>query len=564
MKNVNGRLIKNKGVDDAIVSGAKIKTLEGDEAMAYAEECLKSSGARPGKSKPAILESKNIKKMADEAIKALAGAANVYQRSGSLVHIVKDSKQLAQGIQRPNAPRIELLPLPSLTEKLSDRIDWQKVTDKGLVPTFPNDKAVAAIHARGVWPLAVRKLTMVVEYPLLRPDGTVIEEPGYDRDTGIYLAPALGGLPTLTEKPTHKEALAAVKSLLEVVEDFPFADPVHRAGWLAALLTPLARFAFRGPTPFFLAEANRRGAGKGLLCDCIGHILTGNGMTRTTYTANDDELRKHILAILVAGERLVFLDNLTGRVGSGAMDSLLTSSPDSGFSGRQLGHTRILKHPNSAIWFGTGNNVNLGEDTIRRTCPIRLETPLEQPERREDFRKKALLLWVKKNRRRLLGCALTILRAYYVAGRPDQHLPAWGSFEEWSDIVRGALVWAGQPDPGDARQQLAADRDERGEQIATLLRCWRRLDPKAKGMTVHTLMAKIIDIEGRFLTQDWEKTMRDTLQTLCDDDPKKVGHLLRDIKRTNYGGLFVDVVSNKHNTRLWGVRPIDKFNREAE
>ncbi len=44
---------------------------------------------------------------------------------------------------------------------------------------------------------------------------------------------------------------------------------------------------------------------------------------------------------------------------------------------------------------------------------------------------------------------LTILGAYVQAGRPSMNLRHWGSFEGWSDLVRGAVVFAGLPDPGD-------------------------------------------------------------------------------------------------------------------
>src|SRR5262249_40103574 len=91
----------------------------------------------------------------------------------------------------------------------------------------------------------------------------------------------------------------------EVVGDFPFAGDCHRAAWLAALLTPLARFAFAGPSPLFLVDSNVRGAGKGRLLDCISRIVTGERFTIATYTGAEDELRKRITSLVLAGDRLV-------------------------------------------------------------------------------------------------------------------------------------------------------------------------------------------------------------------------------------------------------------------
>ncbi|MBK8123956.1 MAG: hypothetical protein IPK54_10475 [Dokdonella sp.] len=53
--------------------------------------------------------------------------------------------------------------------------------------------------------------------------------------------------------------------------------------------------------------------------------------------------------------------------------------------------------------------------------------------------------WVPDHRQELLGAALTVLRAYIVAGKPAQPIQPYGSFEEWSGLLRGALVWLGSP-----------------------------------------------------------------------------------------------------------------------
>ena len=39
------------------------------------------------------------------------------------------------------------------------------------------------------------------------------------------------------------------------------------------------------------------------------------------------------------------------------------------------------------------------------------------------------------------------IAAYIQAGRPDVQVKPFGSFEEWSGLVRSALVWCGLPDP---------------------------------------------------------------------------------------------------------------------
>ena len=82
-------------------------------------------------------------------------------------------------------------------------------------------------------------------------------------------------------------------------------------------------------------------------------------------------------------------------------------------------------------------------DLTRRTLRCRIDAKVEQPENRvfsNDPVEEA-----RKARPALVVAALTILRAYHVAGRPQKPNPL-GSFEAWSDLVRGALMWLGAAD----------------------------------------------------------------------------------------------------------------------
>ena len=96
-----------------------------------------------------------------------------------------------------------------------------------------------------------------------------------------------------------------------MVSDFPFASDMHRAAWLAALLTPLARPAFDGPAPLFLVDANVRAAGKGLSLEVISRIVTGNPFPVISYPVNpndgEEELRKKITSFLLYGDRIAAL-----------------------------------------------------------------------------------------------------------------------------------------------------------------------------------------------------------------------------------------------------------------
>ena len=366
-----------------------------DEAPAYEPP---AQGAGGDDDRPAITVSTEERQVNDAAVEALAREGNLYQRGGLLVRVLRDRSPATKGSRRRLGPRIDPLPAPVLREYLAANARWVAPKAKDLVPAHPPGWCVSAVHARGQWP-AIRHLEGVVDHPVLRPDGAVLTEPGYDAATGLLLVPR-GKLPAVPDEPTRDDAVAARDVLLRVVEDFPFAAAMDRAAWVAALLTPLARFAFPGPAPLFLVDANCPAAGKGLLLHALSTIIRGHDFSVTTYPKEEDELRKRITAIAVSGERMVLFDNLVGNFGGGTLDAALTGTE---WEDRVLGVNRMYKGPLSVTWYATGNNVSVVGDTARRVCHVRLEVPEERPELRRGFRHPQLLRWVRANRRRLLA-----------------------------------------------------------------------------------------------------------------------------------------------------------------
>jgi hypothetical protein len=347
-----------------------------------------------------------------------------------------------------------------------------------------------------------------------------------------------------------------VSQLLEVVADFPFEAPIHEAAWVAALLTPLARFAFAGPAPLFLVDANVRAAGKGLLLDCISRVVTGERFTVATYTDDEDELRKRITAIALAGDRLVLFDNLEGNFGNAVLDAALTGTA---WKDRVLGANRMAEAPLYMAWYATGNNVSIAADTARRVCHIRLESDKERPEERRDFRHPDLLAWVGRERQRLLAAALTILRGYFVAGRPDQRLPAWGSFEGWSSVVRAAVVWAGLPDPAETRLRLQERADVTAEGMGALLAAWEAMDPERRGLTVAEVVHKVFK-EPPSPAPDFIADLKDAIESLVGrGDAQKLGYKLRGARRRIFNGRFLDRVGLEHKAVRWAVFPAQAF-----
>lgn len=429
-------------------------------------------------------------------------------------------------------------------------------TNEGILekPEHPPMWCINAVASFGTW-TGVRSLAGVISFPVLRPAGTILDNVGYDTVTGLYLHWP-GERLVVPARPTAEDARASAAMLLDVVGDFPFLDDMHRAAWLAALLTPLARAAFQGPAPLFLVDGNTRGCGKGLLLDVISRIVTGLPFAVLSYPgrgeqgANEEELRKKLTTLLMYGDRLALFDNLSGNFGDACMDRALTGAE---WQDRILGGNRQFRGPLTVVFYGTGNNIMIGADTARRVCHIRLESPHETPENRDDFRRPRLLEWVSANRPRLLTAALTVLRAYFVAGRPDFNLKPWGSFEAWSAVVRNAVVFAGLPDPGLTRMSIQAQADDVAQGLGQLINVMEMIDPDRLGITAAEIVSRAQSPNLIDSSEVREMLVEAVGALVSKPDARKLGNKLKSLRRRVVGGKYLDLAGASVGVNRWAV-----------
>ena len=497
-------LVEHGGAADFRAARARVAELSGvPEPAGNGTRGDGFASGPPAPRKPRIIIRTAECDVVDDAIAALGRVEGVYCRGQLLVHVVRDASKLAGIVHPGGAARIVPLGVAGVRDRLTAAAEWVSLREKqGEIeetPAHPPAWAAPAVESRKSWP-RMRYLEGIVESPVLRPDGSILDRRGYDDATGLLYLPNIRypGVPRL---PSKADARAAADEILDVVADFPFKTDAHRAAWLAGVLTPLARYGFRGPSPLFLMDANVRGAGKTLLADVTGEILSGRPMPRTPQATDETEEIKRITAIAIEGDRVVLIDNIGKALGSGALDTVLTGTV---WSERILGKSEKVSLPLLTVWYGTGNNITFKGDTARRCLHIRLDSDLERPECREGFKHPDLLAWTHEHRGRLAVAALTILRAFTSAGRPDVGLKPWGSFEGWSALVRSAIVWTGLADPGDTRAEL--------DQVDT------------DSMVLRDLVAGWLELPGDWGTSGC--TVAQALEALRDDgDGSKYGRL---------------------------------------
>lgn len=389
----------------------------------------------------------------------------LFARTDTLVRIARDeSATRVDGlIRQPHTPRIVFVDRDWLRVEIATHVD---VTMNGRHCVVPHWAAPSILsrHATDFPPLEA-----VVEAPCLRPDGTVLDRPGYDRGTGIlFEAAARTKFPRVTAEPTDEQVARAAGSFDDLIGDFPFGGASDKAAVLAALLSTFARTAFTGPTPLFLIGSHTPGSGKTLLAKAISRVFAGRDCPAMAAPAGDDEFRKRLLPLGLEGHPLVLIDNIApGPFGFPSLALALTSPT---IQDRVITTSKTATVSMRAVWIATGNNVSLRADLARRVVRCDLDPADEHPEERTDFKHPRLLDWVQAQRPRLVRDALTILRAHAVRGFPDHGRPPFGGFEDWDQWVRGAVIHATGTDPLADRDRIEdADRQRLAAGLAACI-----------------------------------------------------------------------------------------------
>lgn len=324
----------------------------------------------------------------------------------------------------------------------------------------PEKIADMLLARKGGWKLPVLK--GVLECPTLRPDGSIIEDAGYDVDTGYLLVKPLPVF--LHEEPSRDEAIAALAFLQELLSGFCFKDRVDASVALALILTTVAKPA-AGISPLFAVTAPVRGSGKSTLVDIASVISTGRACSVIAATQDSIEFEKRLVSVILSGHAVASIDNINGVLSSSLLCQAVTAEC---VTVRPLGSSDSKEVPNSTLWVANGNNLYIADDLTRRALMCRLDPGLERPEERS-FAFNPIER-AKRQRSLYVTAALTVLKAYIAAGKPDMGLTPFGSFADWSALIRSALVWAGASDPCESRMHII-ENDPSTQNLSAFLEC---------------------------------------------------------------------------------------------
>lgn len=463
----------------------------------------------------------------DECELALAEIdCNLFVQSGRLVRIYPAKEGLAFGVTRPRgaitlhpvdgAHLVELLTKAAIHERFDARADKYKPCD------CPR-RVADAFLSRGNWP-SLNQLAGFIEAETITPDGRVIDQPGYDLDTGLFAAFEQNVRSTSPKpRPTRADADKAKVVLLEMVDDFPVVDGVDTSAMLAGIITSLIRRILPA-APMMAITAPTPGTGKTLVAETFAIIATGRRASVLSLGHDDAEAEKRLGGVLLAGDACILLDNIERPLKG---DLLCQVTTQQFVRLRPLGASGMVSIPTHALMVATGNNLSIVGDLKRRVVLIRLDARQERPEQRTFSRDH--LETVFERRSELIRAALEIPLAYIAAGSPAiDGLHPLGGFELWDKLVRRPLVWLGMEDPLKAAEGLR-QQDPDLEAMRMLFESWCDAFPSGEATASEVVTAGLSTIGFGESLMRTNPGLYDALQTVCAEkiNSRRLAYWLR-------------------------------------
>jgi hypothetical protein len=498
-----------------------------------------------------------------ECVAALTAAntpPTVYRRDFTLVHIaVTDDR-----------PAIRPAGEHGLRNRLAEAAVFTRTQARRVLDCGPPLDVVRAILAQRSWPAAIPPIAGITEMPVLRPDGSIVDRPGYDPATRLVYVPSpTWHMPPIPTNPTAADIAAARTRLQTLVEDFPFANPPSAANVLAALFTPVLAPLIASPIPMCVIDKPTPGSGASLLTEVVSLLATGRAaatLTAPTGRYSAEEWHKLITATLLDGSQTIVIDNVQGILNSPALAKAISGEY---WKDRKLGGNENVELGLHRSWYVTGNNVRLGDKNLsRRVYWVRLLPHQARPWERPltDFGQPNLLAHVREQRGALLAASLTLGRAWVLAGCPTDGAPVFGTFQCWADVLSGVLRVAGVTDFLGNQDEVYADLDQEDPGWVAFIAAWYATftdTPQVVSDLINELTkaasklrAALPDALGQALEKEkgFARTFGNALRRRKDqvfEEQDEDGHLVRRLRLQKAG-------RDRHTKAVrWVVQPVE-------
>lgn len=505
----------------------------------------------------------DLPRVVDQAEAALLAdrEIQIFQRGPMLVRVVRRQAMSVRNFRRPaGALGIVAVDRPHLIELMTRAAHFErhdKRSDAWKAINCPEQVATTYMSRHGHWNAA--PLLGTISAPTLRPDGSLLQMPGYDRAMATWFDPGGIDFPMVPERPSYDDAEAALCRLREVFKEFPFvgdaetnADVCGRpctldeSVFLSMLLTGGIRRSLDA-APLLAITAPDMQSGKSLLGSSISLTWQGVDPTVMRLPDTDEEAAKASLAFLLEGDACVMIDNVE-RALEGDWLCVILTNPE--YSGRLLGRTEVLKVPTSTLFIATGNHLTLQGDLRTRALLCRIDAKVANPGARTfavDLNE-----WIPRHRPELVAAALTIMRAWMAQPEDDRayimreaSMQPWSRFERWSMMCRAPLVWLGCPDPV-LSLKLLEQADPKRMQLVQLLAAWLAKF-KSEAYTAGDVINDLSNTPPDSRAKPWEELLKSIASERGEFKPKKLSHYLSH----NAGRRILIEEKGKASVTLW-------------
>jgi hypothetical protein len=459
---VAGGELDEDEVRDALLGAAVTCQLIADDGLAAVEATI-NSGAQAGAQQPRTRPQPRVRTGPRPTIKIVGGqlpriisetedalvtsGLPIFSRAGTLVEPVSET-MLAASDRKTVVAQLHAFSSDSFLRPVAESATFQKynIRNNTWIDIDPPLQLVRTVLAN---PRCYKfpRVSGVITTPTLRPDGSLLDDAGYDLETELFLLPGFK-LPPMVGHPTKDQARTALATLTDLLSEFTFkgiggSEPerqLNRSVALSGLLTALVRGSL--PTaPMHLVRAHAPGTGKSYLVDVFAVVATGRLCPVLTALRSTEETEKRLGSVILNGLTIISLDNCSHDLG-GELLCQIAERPV--IRVRILGRSEIPECECHTTVFATGNNITFQGDMVRRGIVCNLEARDERPELR--VFKRDTLRQAAADRETYVAAALTVMRAYLAAGAPSVCGP-FASYAEWSTMVRSPLVWLGESDP---------------------------------------------------------------------------------------------------------------------
>lgn len=293
-----------------------------------------------------------------------------------------------------------------------------------------------------------KPLTGIVEHPFIDGNWKLIQEEGYNEETGLF---TMLHHKLKIKKMDGKEAYQYLA--YEMFDEFPFGSDLDRAVAVAALMTAIQRPTIAGDSgmPGFGIVSPIQSSGKTTLAQLISYAAFNRPVAASSWSSDEEELGKHILAILQEGHSCVLFDNIKqgATIQSGRLANAMSNDV---FGGRQLGENKTIEVPSSVIWLFTGNGIRFVGDFATRVYPIVINPDMKDPNTRV-FKRENIGQWAMDNRKKIISAVLSII----IEGKDMMPIGGSTRFQLWDKFVRRPLFKASGIDANCAIKNNQAD-----------------------------------------------------------------------------------------------------------